>query len=179
MFRKMHGAALRARLDALIERMGLEAEALRRGAFEALYAYIDLPYEYTETSRYADRFSIPLYLLDLDSYSCANLQSMDELLDEKNVRCWCGEHQQTEHKVEKQRTLARLFFDKGIRTFAYTDEMLVRDSHLKERVAVLMQQYQGKRLLHVCGWQHLYDPYSIYDALNPRKVFAHDRSICI
>jgi hypothetical protein len=31
----------------------------------------------------------------------------------------------------------------------------------------------------VCGWQHLSDPRNMYDPLNPVKVFAHDRSVCI
>ena len=84
-----------------------------------------------------------------------------------------------ENEVEKQRALARLFFGKGIKAFPYTDEMLTRDRHLKERLALLMRHHQGKRLLHVCGWQHLSDPHNIYHSLNPVKVFAHDRSVCI
>jgi hypothetical protein len=179
MFRKRHGAALRARLDALAARMGLGAEPSSGGALEALRDYIELPYEYTETSRYADRFSIPLHLVDLNFFSCINLRSMNELLDEKNVRTWFGEHGELASEAEKARTLARLFFDKGVRTFSYTEEMLTRDRHVKEELALLTRHYQGKRILHVCGWQHLSDPRTIYDSLNPVKVFAHDRSFRI
>ncbi|HUJ90080.1 MAG TPA: hypothetical protein VLX12_07800, partial [Syntrophorhabdales bacterium] len=82
-------------------------------------------------------------------------------------------------EVEKQRALARLFFDKGIRAFSYTDEMLTRDRHIKEKLALLARYYRKKRVLHVCGWQHLSDPRNMYDPLNPVKVFAHDRSVCI
>jgi len=179
MFRKTHGAVLRARLDALVVEMGLGAEPSCGGAVEALCDYIDLPYEYTETSQYADRFGIPLHLLDLDLFSYVNLRNMDELMDEKNLRTWFGERTCHDNEVEKQRALARLFFDKGIRTFPYTNEMLIRDKHLTERLAILLQDHQGKRVLHVCGWQHLSDPRNMYDPLNPVKVFAHDRSVCI
>ena len=67
MFRKIHGTALRARLDALAAKMGLGAEPSSREALRALHDYIELPYEYTETSQYADRLSIPLHLVDVDS----------------------------------------------------------------------------------------------------------------
>jgi hypothetical protein len=179
MFRKRHGAALRARLDALAARMGLGAEPSSKGALETLHDYIELPYEYSETSQYADRLGIPLHLVDLNLFSYINLRSMDELLDEKNVRTWFGGHKELAGEVEKARALARLFFDKGIKTFSYTDEMLTRDRHVKEKLALLARHYEEKRVLHVCGWQHLSDPYNIYDSLNPAKVYAHDRSLCI
>ena len=179
MFRRMHRAKLRAKLDLLVEKMGLDQGEIKKGALEVLYDYIDLPYEYTEALGYAERFKIPFHLLDLDLFSYLNLQRIDELLDEKNVRCWLSEHEEAEQEAGKQRALARLFFDKGLRTFSHTDEMIVRDRHLKERLAFLISRCQEKRVLHVCGWQHLSDPYNIFDALNPRKVFAYDRSICI
>jgi hypothetical protein len=179
MFRKRHGAALRARLDALAARMGLGAEPSSKGALETLHDYIELPYEYSETSQYADRLGIPLHLVDLNLFSYINLRSMDELLDEKNVRTWFGGHKKLAGEVEKARALARLFFDKGIKTFSYTDEMLTRDRHVKDKLAHLARHYQGKRVLHVCGWQHLSDPRNVYDSLNPVKVFAHDRSFRI
>ena len=179
MFRKTHGTALRARLDALAAKMGLGAEPSSREALRALHDYIELPYEYTETSQYADRLSIPLHLVDLDLFSYINLRSMDELLDEKNMLTWFGERKELANEMENQRALARLFFDKGIKTFSYTDEMLTRDRHVKENLALLARHYKGRRLLHVCGWQHLSDPHNIYDPLNPVKVFAHDRSFRI
>ncbi len=179
MFRKTHGTALRARLDALAAKTGLGAEPSSREALRALHDYIELPYEYTETSQYADRLSIPLHLVDLDLFSYINLRSMDELLDEKNMLTWFGERKELVNEMESQRALARIFFDKGIKTFSYTDEMLTRDRHVKENLALLARHYKGRRLLHVCGWQHLSDPHNIYDPLNPVKVFAHDRSFRI
>ena len=104
---------------------------------------------------------------------------MDELLDEKNMLTWFGERKELANEMENQRAVARLFFDKGIKTFSYTDEMLTRDRHVKENLALLARHYKGRRLLHVCGWQHLSDPHNIYDPLNPVKVFAHDRSFRI
>ena len=179
MFRKRHGAALCSRVDGLAAKMGLGAEPASRGAFETLHDYIELPYEYTETSQYAEGLGIPMHLVDLDLFSYINLRSMDELLDEKNVQVWFGERKELAGEVEKARALARLFFDKDIKTFSYTDEMLTRDRHVKEKLAVLMRHYLGKRVLHVCGWQHLSDPHNIYDSLNPVKVFVHDRSFRI
>jgi len=177
MFRKRHGAALRAQLDALVAKMTAEAEPPCQNAVGALYDYIDLPYEYTRTSQYADRSGIPLHLLDLDFVSCVNLRNVDELMGEKNLRIWFGGQASEENGIEKQRALARLLFDKGIRAFPYTNEMLTRDRHVKEKLELLTNRYQGKRILHVCGWHHLSHQHNIYDSLNPVKVFLHDRSV--
>jgi hypothetical protein len=178
-FRKTHGTALRARLDAHVAKIALEAEPPCPGAVESLHDYIDLPYEYTETSQYADRSGIPLHLLDLDLFSYVNLRSVDELMEEKNLRTWFGGHVDHENEVEKQRALARLFFDKGVRAFPYTNEMLTRDRHVKGKLDLLTRRHQDKRILHVCGWQHLSDQHNIYRSLNPVKVFVHDRSVCV
>jgi hypothetical protein len=179
MFRKRHGAALRARLDELAAATGLGTDSPSSDAFEALRDYIELPYEYVQTSRYADRLRIPLHLVDLDLFSYINLRSMDELLDEKNLRTWFGEREGYAREIARERALARLFFCKDIKTFSYTDEMLTRDRHVKEKLTCLSRRYEEKRILHVCGWQHLSDPHNVYESLNPVKVFAHDRSFCI
>ena len=179
LFRKAHASALRARLDALLAKIALHPEPSRRKAVQALYDYIELPYEYTETSRYADHCGIPLHLLDVDLFSHMHLRKIDELMDEENLRTWFSDHAPPDNEVDKERALARLFFDKGIRTFEYTEEMLIRDKQVKEQLLLLARHYQGKRIVHVCGWRHCADQQNIFDSLRPVKVFVHDRSICI
>ncbi len=179
MFRKTNGVVLRARLDALAAKMGLGEGQTDMGAVRALHDYIELPYEYTQSSQYAERLRIPLHLIDLDVFSSINLRGVEELLTEKNVHAWLHGCDEQARAVERQRALARLFFEQGVRTFTYTDEMLIRDRHMKRRLALLTRRYKKGRLVHVCGWQHLSDPHNLYDSLNPVKVFAHDRSFRI
>jgi len=178
LFRKVHGPELRRRIDALIKEMTFPAERARV-ALQALYDYIDLPYEYTEASRYADRSGVPLHLLDEDRFSLINLRHVRELTDERNLRSWLGDQTLRENEIAKERTLARLFFDKGVRAFAYTEEMLTRDRYITEKLALLAHRYNGKRILHVCGWQHLIDQGNLYHRFNPVKAFLHDRTLRI
>ena len=176
LFRKVHGPELRKRVGALIREMAVPVEQ-SRAVVQALSDYIDLPYEYAETSRYADGAGVPLHLLDVDRFSMINLWHVQELIDERNLRTWLGDQTSRENEITKERALARLFFDKGVRAFAYTDEMLTRDRHIVEKLASLAHRYNGKRILHVCGWQHLVDQGNLYHTLNPVKVFLHDRTL--
>jgi len=179
MFRRTHRETMRAKVDALVAEMERRGERVSRSALEALYDYIEFPYEYTLTSQYAEEVGIPLHLLDPGVFSYVKLQKMDELLDPENIRTWFREEESDDHTVQKERVLARMFFEDGTKTFSYNDEMLVRDRYIKDRLLLLMRQHQGKRILHVCGWQHLSDPRGVYDPLNPVKIFAYDRTFCV
>ena len=179
MFRRTHRETMRAKVDALVAEMERRGEPVSRSALEALYDYIEFPYEYTLTLQYAEKVGIPFHLLDPGVFSYVKLQKMDELLDPENIRAWFREEESDNHTVRKERVLARMFFEDGTKTFSYNDEMLVRDRYIKDRLLLLMRQHQGKRILHVCGWQHLSDPRGVYGPLNPVKVFAYDRTFCV
>jgi hypothetical protein len=179
MFRRTHSAALRVKVDALVAEIERKGEPVSRSALDALYDYIEFPYEYTITSQYAEKVGIPFHLLDPGVFSYMKLQKMDELLDPENIKTWFREQESADHGVQKERALARMFFEDGTKTFSYSDEMLVRDRYIKDRLVLLMRQHQGKRILHICGWQHLSDPRGVYGPLNPVKVFAYDRTLCV
>jgi len=179
MFRRTHGERLRKKVDVLVHEMRDTGEQVSLQALDLLYDYIDLPYEYAVTSRYADRVGIPLLLLDAGVFSYVKLQEMDALLRPDNIRTWFKTSNGADDALRKEMVFARLFFEKGVKVFSYSDEMLVRDRHVTHRLALLMRQHRMKRLLHVCGWQHLSDPCGVYEPLNPVKVFVHDRSLCI
>jgi hypothetical protein len=179
MFRELHRERLRRKVDALVQEMRSKGEQVNGKALDLLYDYIDLPHEYTVAAHYTDRVGIPLYLLDAGTFSFMKLQHVDELLGPDNIRTWFRTSGGGDDGVQKEMVLARLFLEKGVKTFSYSDEMLVRDRHVTHRLALLMRQYSMKRMLYVCGWQHLPDPYSVYEPLNPVKVFVHDRSLCV
>ena len=75
--------------------------------------------------------------------------------------------------------LARLYFENGVKTVPYTNEMRVRDKYMSNKIAVLRRHYKGKRFLHICGWQHLQDPHNLYGPENPVKVFIYDKTFCL
>lgn len=178
-YRKRHAAHLVRKLDGVTAEMEAEGEPIDGRAVEALRSYIDLPYEYVAASGYTAECGAPLHLVDIDELSCLKLQGMDGLLNKENLRFWFRQYESAANQDGKELVLARLFFDEGVKAFPYTEEMLLRDRHIKERVSSLMAEHQDERFVHICGWQHLADPQSVYAAFNPIKVFAHDRSLCI
>ncbi len=179
MFRRMHGERLRNKVNAIVHEMRDSGEHVSGQALDLLYDYIGLPFEYAVASRYAEEVGIPLYLVDAGAFSYQKLKEMDALLCPDNIRTWFSAWDYNGDALQKEMVLARLFYEQGVKAFSYSDEMLVRDRHVAHRLTLLARQHRGKRMLHVCGWQHLSDPCSVYEPLTPVKVFVHDRSLCV
>jgi hypothetical protein len=100
---------------------------------------------------------------------------MDELLAKDNLaKLLCGPGLENERH---EMAAARLFFEKGLSLFPYTDEMRARDGHMRDRIRSLMESRTTGRFLHICGWQHLSDPHGLYAPLNPRKAFIYDEAL--
>jgi len=58
-----------------------------------------------------------------------------------------------------ERTMARLSFESGTQIVPYTEEMLIRDKHMSDKIALLMRAHPAQCFAHITGWQHLRDPY--------------------
>jgi hypothetical protein len=179
-FRQTNGEYLRERLRETIREIGVETGDNHPGALEALSSYINLPYEFTAVSRYTQKTGVPFHLVDMDLFSHMKLRGIDTLIDRENVEAVLNVG--TDNLISgtsSERVLAELFFRREIKTYRYTDEMFMRDRFMKERISLLMRHHGSGRYMHVCGWQHLPDPYNIYAPLKPIKVFMHDRAFCI
>ncbi|HOP86673.1 MAG TPA: hypothetical protein PKZ54_09390 [Syntrophorhabdaceae bacterium] len=137
-----------------------------------IYAYLDIPYEYKAAQEYVRDYGGYLYLIDLDIFSLIKLKDIDKLLDVNNLRSLID--LKNEEKTNSELIFARLYFEKGIKTFEYTEEMRIRDIHMKNKISLIMRCHNEKRFLHICGWQHLSDPYNVYEPLKPIKVFIYD-----
>ncbi|MCX5813394.1 MAG: hypothetical protein NT178_12750 [Proteobacteria bacterium] len=176
-FRKERGMEYKKRLEAVLNKMKDDNEPYNRDALSQLFAYINMPYEYEVTSRYAEEHNASLHLIDMDDFSYLKLQKTDELFEEKNIRQLL--YGETGTGGSKEKAAARLFFEKGVRVFPYTDEMYIRDKYVSSRISVLMKHHKHKQFLHICGWQHLQDPYGLYAPFNPGKAFFYDKTFCV
>jgi hypothetical protein len=176
-FRKERSAEYKEKIEKVLERMKDNNESYNKDALFQLFAYIDVPYEYEVAFRYAEERNALLYLVDMDDFSCLKLQQIDELCEENNIRQILYGRVGTGGNNEK--AAARLFFEKGIKIFSYTNEMFIRDRYVSNRISVLMDQHKHKRFFHICGWQHLLDPYGLYARFNPEKAFFYDKTFCI
>ncbi len=174
-FRLSKGKALRKRAGELMGELRDEGLRIDESAREALFGYIDLPLEFTAASEYCDRSGAQLFLVDVDRFSSANLNRIDEVIEKENLRMFLG----SEQPKGRQKAIARLFFEEGIKTFFYTEEMRVRDRAMSKKIGRLVRRRKAARAVHVCGWQHLADPFGFYAALNPKKAFIYDKALCI
>ncbi len=132
--------------------------------------------EFTAASEYCDRRGARLFLVDMDRFSSVNLEPMDELIAKENLRMLLGSDQ---CRGSRQKAMARLFLEKGIKTFPYTEEMRLRDRHMSRKIGRLVKRHAPSRLVHICGWQHLCDPFGLYAALYPKKAFIYDKALCV
>ncbi|MCX5806215.1 MAG: hypothetical protein NT010_09155 [Proteobacteria bacterium] len=176
-FRKERGMEYKKRLEEILNKIKVENETYDREALSRLFAYINMPYEYEVVSGYAQEHDALFYLIDMDDFSYLKLQQIDELFEENNIRQLLYGNDGAVDSNEK--AIAKLFFEKGIKLFTYTDEMYVRDKHMSNMISTLMKHHMHKKFLHICGWQHLQDPYGLYAQFNPGKAFFYDKAFCV
>jgi len=172
MFRKEKGPLYRNKIASVITQMRQNGEICNEEALSFLNAYIDPPSEYEAASLYCNENGASLCLVDMDLFSYMKLKNADELFSEKNIRDVIGT--QDGFIRSNERIMARLFFDSGIQTAPYTEEMLIRDRYMSHRIGTLLQDHKGKRITHITGWQHLKDPYNVFTPFHPVKVFPYD-----
>ena len=172
MFRKEKGPLYRNKIESVLTQMRQNGEICNEEALFFLNAYIDLPSEYEAASLYCNENGASLYLVDMDLFSYMKLKNTDELFSENNIRSIAAT--QDAYIRSNERIMARLFFDSGIQTTPYTEEMRIRDKYMGRRISTVLQDHKGKRITHITGWQHLKDPYDIFTPFHPVKVFPYD-----
>lgn len=178
-FREINGDRLRKRLCDTIRDMGLEPTDQSGDPLESLFCYLGQPYEFTAVSDYARKTGTPFHLVDADLFSRLKLREIDRMMGRENLEALLRPPGDPMAGGAREKTLADLFFRRGIKTYRYTDEMRIRDNFMKNRISLLMRHHGPGCFLHVCGWQHLPDPHDIYRLLKPIKVFMYDRTFRI
>jgi hypothetical protein len=175
-FRRRKGDEYRKKIKDALDKVGCNGEPCDARALSSLTSFIDLPYEYVVASRYAGEHEASLYLIDMDAFSYLRLRKAGELFDENNIRKILSGPAPAD---SNEKAAARLFLEKGVKLSSYDDEMYMRDKYMSDRISILMKHHTNKKFLHICGWQHLEDPYGLYAPLNPAKVFLHDKTLCV
>jgi hypothetical protein len=136
--------------------------------------FMDIPFEYEVSEAFARQRAVPIYCIDMDLFSHVRLREVVRTTGQRPEPVSVEEHVGS---GGAGKALARLCLQKGVAVPAYTDEMLIRDRYMARKIEVLMRYHGGRRLLHICGWQHLRDPYGVYDRLKPEKVSIYDETL--
>ena len=176
-FRREMGPALKKRIEETYNRLKNNNLPCYDNALTMTLSYVEMPYEFDRASQYGKEHRVPLHLVDMDFFSYVKLREIEEFLSAGNLEKLLTE--QVQGGADQEKGLARLFFDKGVRTAAYTEEMSVRDRYMSNKISVLRKYHGGKRFLHITGWRHLEDPHNLYGPLEPVKVFVYDKTFCV
>lgn len=174
-FRRAKGEEYRKKVMGVLKEMEAARRPYDRKALLNLLAFVDIPYEYEVSARYAEERNRRLYLIDMDLFSSLKLRKTEELFWKDNIEKALAE--MDERPGDGEKALARLFFEKNLNVAPYTEEMYIRDRFMRDRLSTLMKYHRGRTVLHVCGWRHLQDPYGLYNDFNPIKVFIYDKTV--
>lgn len=168
-YRQRHRKFLRQQLIAGLQEI-LGPEALRGKGWRGLVrtagiggiiAFIDLPFEYKGARLHCQRHHLPMFCLDLSSYSHQLLTSVDELLSPANLRGVIAfETSSLQKTVEKEYALAASLLRDGKnspwqRLITMERQWEKRDAVMAERLRKLTTRHPTCTIVHIGGWQHL------------------------
>jgi hypothetical protein len=177
-FRKQMGPQLKQRIEETYNRLKKDNLPCYDNALSMTLSYIEMPYEFDRASLYGKEHGVPVHPVDMDFFSYIRLREIGELLGADNLERLFQE-QGKQGGSDHEKGLARLFFEKGVKSAEYTEEMSMRDRYMSNKITVLRKYYGGKRFLHITGWRHLEDPCNLYAPLDPIKVFIYDKTFCV
>ena len=174
-----YGLALRRKLIRECEEgaknCNVSGSQLRSALFPKEHSFFAIPFEYEVAAQYCEKKGGRLYLIDMDIFSYIHLRKIVQPPQAQQP----NHAMQSHDKIgmgRNEKYLAKLFFEKGVKTIPYSTEMYIRDEYMARKLSTLMKYHSGKRFLHITGWRHLEDPFHLFDALEPSKVFIYDEA---
>lgn len=174
-FRKTYGEQYKRMILEAAERLKLRGLEIDERAKRQLLSFFDIPYEFAVPEEYAKTNGAYLFPVDMGLFSYLYLRRVERCIRTSELESLLKEG--TVMEDEREKTRARLCFERGIRTFEYTAEMAHRDRFMARRIRSLVRLLGPETAVHICGWQHLLDPLGVFDDLNPRKVFIHGGTV--
>lgn len=161
-------------------RLGVLKKLLRTTGIGGIRALLALPFEYKGASFYSQRWDIPLYCVDISSFSRQLLAKVDELLSPENLKkviaFETASLQETATREYKQaETLLLNERQSPWKHLIPTDEVWEkRERIMASRIRKIAAHYAGRHIVHIGGWQHLAAQpgtlFSLLEELMPKKV---------
>jgi len=160
-FRARQSAAFRSTLRENLEKIGEEegrplGEIISQSAILGIFYLLREPYEWRAAESYARREGTPLMEIDLSSYSEEKLSHLAELVSVENLRALMQTGSSDLSKqVECLYQRARSLFLHPPSFWLITQEIKEREAHMAKQIRSLVRKGNGKKILHVGGWEHL------------------------
>jgi hypothetical protein len=134
---------------------------LQSNGLGGIRALLDLPFEYKGATFYSKSKGIPLYCLDISSFSRQLLSHVNELLSTENLKkVITFETASLRQTVAREyRSAEALLLDGGQSPWMHPDPLneawAKRERIMSKRIRKLVTQYPGHHIVHIGGWQHL------------------------
>jgi hypothetical protein len=142
-------------------RLGALKKLLRTTGIGGVRALLDLPFEYKGARFYSHRRAIPLYCVDISSYSRRLLGKIEELLSPENLKKVIAFETASLHEtVTKEYKHAETLLLNGRQSpwmhLIPVDEVWgKRERIMASRIRKIAARYAGHHIVHIGGWQHL------------------------
>jgi hypothetical protein len=160
-FRAQHAAGLRARLRENLQKIGQERgrslrEIISQSAVLEIFLALREPYEWRAAKNYARRHGNEVRDIDLSAYAEEKLSHLTELVSLENVRALLHLPSfDLSRQVESQYARARFLFDRPPSSWPVNEEVRHREAHMAKKICAFARQKNGRKVLHIGGWEHL------------------------
>jgi hypothetical protein len=162
-FRARHGQAIRASLRENLRRIAKEGrrplrEILGHPAILGIFLLLREPYEWRAAQMFGLHRGSTLRDIDLSSYSAEKLSHLSELIEIDNLNLLLRNSTSSlQEEVEAQYRRARYLFSHppSIGEMLRGIEMSEREFHMAAEIRKVINGANGKKVLHIGGWEHL------------------------
>jgi hypothetical protein len=161
-------------------RLGTLKKIMRMTGIGGIRALLDLPFEYKATNFFSRRNGIPLYCVDISSFSRHLLGNIGELLEPGNLKkviTFETDLLREAIKREYKKAEGLLFNERRSpgRPLMPSDEVWEkRERIMANRIRKITTRYAGRQIVHIGGWQHLTAQpetlFSLLEDLMPKRV---------
>jgi hypothetical protein len=134
---------------------------LRATGIGGIRALLDLPFEYKGARFYSHCTAIPLYCVDISSYSRQLLSNVDELLSPENLKKVIAYEtaplqETTAREYQRAETLLHDGRQSPWMQLVPADEVWKnRERIMASRIRKIVAKYPRRHIVHISGWQHL------------------------
>jgi len=161
-------------------RLGALKKLMRMTGIGGIRAFLDLPFEYKGASFHSRHNGIPLYCVDISSFSRRLLIKVDELLEPENLnKVITFETALLRETITREYNQAETLLLNGRQSIG---KHLItankvwekRERIMASRIRNIAARYAGRSIVHIGGWQHLaVQPgtlFSLLEDLTPKRV---------
>jgi hypothetical protein len=185
-FRARKAAAFRATLRENLRRIQREegiswGDLLSHSAIQGIFLLLKEPYEWQAARAYAEETGGRIQDVDLSEFSEERLSHLSETVSGENIRTLLSlSFPALPEQVKGHYDRARFLFSHPPSAGVKSREMREREFIMAEKIRFLVLQAEGKKVVHIGGWEHLLEfsgelsLYGLLKDLLPRRILLSE-----